>query len=139
MAGSVYRDEDSATISEINVTPLVDVMLVLLVIFMVTAPLLASRGISINAPTTVAGEAVTSPLQVSLDRTKTIRVNGATMASDDAAIAELARLVAGNRDLKAIVTADAEVSYGEAMHVADLVKRAGVAKFTLATRRPRPQ
>jgi biopolymer transport protein TolR len=135
--GAAYRDEGPEAISEINVTPLVDVMLVLLVIFMVTAPLLASRGIAINVPTTVSGESVTSPLQVSFDKTRTIRINGAVMASEDAATAELERLVAAAPDLKAVVTADAELSYGEALHVADLVKRAGVTRMTLATKRPR--
>jgi biopolymer transport protein ExbD len=134
---TVYRDEGGDAISEINVTPLVDVMLVLLVIFMVTAPLLAARGITINTPTTVSGEPVASPLQVSLDTGKTIRINGVAMASDEAATAELARLLAATPDLKAVVMADTAVSYGDAMHVADLVKRAGVARFTLATQRPR--
>ena len=136
-SGTGYRDESVDTINEINVTPLVDVMLVLLVIFMVTAPLLASRGISINAPTTVSGESVTSPLQISLDTSLVIRVNGAPMASDEAAAAELRRLAGLTPDLKAVVTADLAVPYGDAMRVVDLVKRAGVGKLTLATRRPR--
>jgi biopolymer transport protein TolR len=135
--GSQYKDEGAEGISEINVTPLVDVMLVLLVIFMVTAPLLASRGIAINAPTTVAGESITSPLQVSLDKELVIRVNGVAMASDEAASAELARLVAASPELKAVITADVEVPYGEAMRVVDLVKRAKIGKLTLATKRPR--
>jgi biopolymer transport protein ExbD len=133
---SAYRDEGGESISDINVTPLVDVMLVLLVIFMVTAPLLASRGVTINAPTTVSGEPVTSPLQISLDRAGVVRVNGAVMANDAAASAELARLLARDPALKAVITADTEVAYGDAMRVVDLVKRAGVAKLTLATRRP---
>jgi biopolymer transport protein TolR len=137
MAGtSAYRDEGGEAISEINVTPLVDVMLVLLVIFMVVAPLLASRGITINVPTTVSGESVTSPLQITFDKERVVRVNGAVMASDEAVTAEIGRLVAGDRELKAVITAAAELPYGDAMHLADLVKRAGVGKFTLATRRP---
>jgi biopolymer transport protein ExbD len=135
-SGTHYRDEAAEAISEINVTPLVDVMLVLLVIFMVTAPLIAARGIAINTPTTISGQPVTSPLQVTLDKQLGLRINGATMADDGAATAALTRLIAQKPDLKAIVTADAEVPYGEAMRVVDLVKRAGVDKLTLATRRP---
>src|SRR5690606_30659526 len=101
-----------------------------------TAPLLASRGIGIRAPTTTTGEAVTSPLQVTLDRERAIRINGAPMADEAAALAELRALLARRPDLQAVVTADAEVSYGDAMRVVDVVKRAGVGKLTLATRRP---
>jgi biopolymer transport protein ExbD len=131
-----YRDEAADTISEINVTPLVDVMLVLLVIFMVTAPLLAARGIAINTPTTVAGQTIASPLQITLDEDLGLRIDGEVVAGDDAALAALGALIARTPDLKAVVTADAAVPYGEAMRVVDLVKRAGVEKLTLATRRP---
>jgi biopolymer transport protein TolR len=133
---TTYRDEGAETISEINVTPMVDVVLVLLVIFMIAAPLLAARGIGINAPTTASGQSVTSPLQVTLDREGTIRINGAPMADDATATTTLARLLAATPTLNAVVTADAAVPYGDAMHVVDLVKKAGVGKLTLATRRP---
>jgi biopolymer transport protein ExbD len=141
MAGgsSLYKDTDVETISDINVTPLVDVMLVLLVIFMVTAPLIAARGILVNSPTTVSGEPAASPLKVSLDKDDHLYINGTEYPDREAAKAELARRAKAQPDLKAIVAADTDISYGRAMLVIDLVKQAGISKFTLATRRPTPQ
>ena len=110
---SIYKDGETEVISDINVTPLVDVVLVLLVIFMVTAPIIAGRGISVNAPTTISGDSVATPLQVTLD-------------------GERAR----DPDIKAIIAADAEVPHGEVMKAIDSVKRAKITKFALASKKP---
>jgi biopolymer transport protein ExbD len=64
MAGSSYEDEDSIT--NINVTPFVDVVLVLLVIFMVTAKLIVARGVHIDKPKAAAGGEVASSLRISV-------------------------------------------------------------------------
>lgn len=142
MAGSssVYKDGEAEIISEINVTPLVDVVLVLLVIFMITAPILAARGILVNAPTTVSGDRVTAPLQIALrlrpDRSTQIFVDGTEQASFDAARATLERARQADPELKAVIAADIEISYGEVMKAIDQIKRAGIQKFALASKRP---
>lgn len=142
MAGSstVYKDGDAEIISEINVTPLVDVVLVLLVIFMITAPILAARGILVNAPSTVSGDQVTTPLQIALRRQPQgavqIYVNGREQPSYDAARLELERARHGDPEIKAVIAADTEISYGEVMKAIDQVKRAGIQKFALASKRP---
>jgi biopolymer transport protein ExbD len=137
---SVYRDSDAEIISEINVTPLVDVVLVLLVIFMITAPILAARGILVNAPSTVSGDQVSTPLQIALRRQPNaaveIFVNGAQQASYDAARRELEKAKKRDGDIKAIIAADIEIPYGEVMKAIDQVKRAGIQKFALASKRP---
>jgi biopolymer transport protein TolR len=137
MAGgsAFYKDGDTDAIVDINVTPMVDVMLVLLVIFMVTAPLIAARGISVNVPTTSSGDPAASPLQVSLRADGALFVNGKQF-DEAAASVELARLATGNPDLKAIVSADSAIPYGDAMRIINLVKAAGISKLTLATKRP---
>jgi biopolymer transport protein ExbD len=143
MAGSstVYKDGDAEIISEINVTPLVDVVLVLLVIFMITAPILAARGILVNAPSTVSGDQVTTPLQIALRKQPQsgavqIYVNGREQPSYDAARLELERARHGDPEIKAVIAADTEISYGEVMKAIDQVKRAGIQKFALASKRP---
>ncbi|HTE54296.1 MAG TPA: biopolymer transporter ExbD [Kofleriaceae bacterium] len=142
MAGrsTVYRDGDQEIISEINVTPLVDVVLVLLVIFMITAPILAARGILVNAPTTVSGDSVSTPLQMALRRMPggaiQVYVNGREQAGFDAARAELTRAHAADPEIKAVIAADTDIPYGEVMKAIDQVKRAGIQKFALASKRP---
>jgi biopolymer transport protein ExbD len=142
MAGTstVYKDGEAEIISDINVTPLVDVVLVLLVIFMITAPILAARGILVNAPTTVSGDQVATPLQVALrrmpDQTIQMYVNGRQLPSYDAVRAELERARQTDPDLKAVIAADIEVPYGEVMQAIDQIKRAGIQKFALASKRP---
>jgi biopolymer transport protein ExbD len=110
-SSSVYKDGDTEVIADINVTPLVDVVLVLLVIFMVTAPIIAGRGISVNAPATVSGDSVATPLQVTLTKDGKIYVKG-------------------------VLPADAEVPHGEVMKAIDSVKRADITKFALASKKP---
>jgi biopolymer transport protein TolR len=142
MAGTstVYKDGEAEIISDINVTPLVDVVLVLLVIFMITAPILAARGILVNAPTTVSGDQVATPLQVALrrmpDQAIRMYVNGRELPNYDAVRAELERARQTDPDLKAVIAADIEVPYGEVMQAIDQIKRAGIQKFALASKRP---
>lgn len=137
MAGSkMYEDGDGGTISDINVTPLVDVVLVLLVIFMVTAPIIASRGILVNAPTTVSGDSVAAPLQVTLTKDGKLYVKGEEQASYESARAELEELARQDPNIKAVIAADTEVPHGEVMKAIDAIKRANITKFALASKRP---
>ena len=135
-SSSVYKDGDTEVIADINVTPLVDVVLVLLVIFMVTAPIIAGRGISVNAPTTISGDSVATPLQVTLTKDRLIYVEGKPQASYEAAKAALEKARARDPDIKAIIAADAEVPHGEVMKAIDAVKRAKITKFALASKKP---
>ena len=133
--GSFYQDEDGGggTISEINVSPLVDVVLVLLIIFMVTAKLIVARGIAVDSPKTASGEEVASTLQVTLDRDRVLYVNGDRYDSVDAAKARVESMRGQNPDIKAIISADRSVPHGDVMRVIDFVKLAGVTKFALTS------
>ena len=137
MAGgsSAYQDEASGTISEINVTPLVDVVLVLLIIFMVTAPMIAARGITVEKPRTVSGSQVESSLTVSIDRDLKLYVNGDHYADIDAALAAVRREHDKNPEVKAIIQADRAVPHGQVMEAIDIVTLAGVTRFALASNR----
>lgn len=131
--GSLYQDEDTGAISDINVTPLVDVTLVLLIIFMVTAKLIVARGIDVNSPKTVSGQEVKSTLQVTIDKQQKLYVNGDEYPDMDKAKERVAELSASNPELKAIITADTSVPHGQVMRVIDFVKLAGVTKFALTS------
>ena len=132
--GSLYQDEDGGgTISDINVTPLVDVVLVLLIIFMVTAKLIVARGIAVDSPKTASGSEVSSTLQVTIDRDRAVYVNGDRYARIADAKARVESMRAENPDLKAIISADRSVPHGDVMGIIDFVKLAGVSKFALTT------
>ena len=132
--GSLYQDEDSmGVISDINVTPLVDVVLVLLIIFMVTAKLIVARGIAVDSPKTASGDEVRSTLQVTIDKNRQLYVNGEPYGDVATAQSKVESMRADNPELKAIITADTSVPHGDVMRVIDFVKLAGVTKFALTS------
>jgi biopolymer transport protein ExbD len=131
MAGMGNSDDDDI-ISGINVTPLVDVVLVLLIIFMVTAKIIVSQGMPMDLPKAATGEEVQTIFAVELTAEGKTRVNSSEVPNDEA-IAALARDArAKNRDLRAVIRADRKVEHGRVIHVLDLLKRAGVAKIAFA-------
>ncbi|HTM20627.1 MAG TPA: biopolymer transporter ExbD [Kofleriaceae bacterium] len=138
MAGAgAYHDEDPSgqAITDINVTPLVDVVLVLLIIFMVTTELIHKydRGITMERPKTVSGNPVKTKLSITIDRDRVVRI-GKTIYSDLAlAQADIEREVLDNPDIKAVISADVTVPHGDVMRVIDIVKDAGVTKFALGS------
>ncbi len=136
MAGqATYQDEEtgSGMISDINVTPLVDITLVLLIIFMVTAQLIVERGISIESPKTASGAEVKGTLAVTIDKQLVLYVNGETYSDPAAARRVIEDAVMKKPDVKAIISADKSVPHGEVMKAIDMVKLAGVTKFALAS------
>ena len=132
-SGSIYQDDAGDTaIVDINVTPLVDITLVLLIIFMVTAPLIVTPGIKAELPKAASGEEVATPLALTLTRDGRLHLNGAPKTEDEArAIIQAA--VARNPSLQAIIAADRHVPHGDWVHVVDLAKLAGVRRFAIGT------
>jgi biopolymer transport protein ExbD len=131
MASSSNNDDDGL-ISGINVTPLVDVTLVLLVIFMVTAKIIVSQGMPMDLPKAAAGESLQTIFSVELSADGRTRVDSEPVANDDA-IFGLAKTSHGrNKDLRAVIRADRKVEHGRVIHVLDLLKRAGIAKIAFA-------
>ena len=122
--------------SEINVTPLVDVMLVLLIVFMVTAPMLTS-GVNVDLPKTNAQ-------QINVDAkplTVTITADGHThLGEDDVALSDLvARLQASSNDdltRKIFVRGDKTIAYGQVMAVMGTIQQGGFTKVALLTEQP---
>ena len=130
--GSHFEDEDAGRmITDINVTPLVDIVLVLLIIFMVTTSYIVNPSIKVDLPKAATGsDQVKTTLGLTLTKDGSLYLNGDK--TDDGGLqryiaAELPR----NPDLQAVIAADKVVPHGNVVHVIDLVKRAGVRKFAI--------
>ena len=128
MAGGA-NDDDDGLIAGINVTPLVDVTLVLLIIFMVTARIIVSQGMPMDLPKSATGEAVQTVFAVELTADGKTRVDSEAVA-DDEAISPLAKTAkTKNKEVRAVIRADKKVEHGRVIHVLDLLRRSGIAKI----------
>lgn len=136
MAGSRYQDEEMSGITDINVTPFVDVLLVLLVVFMVTAKLIVARGVDIDKPKAATGGEVQSTLRVSVNDKGELFVNGDKFADDAAAVARIKEVAATVDKPKAIIAGDRRTAYGGVMRAIDLVQQAGISAIALENERP---
>jgi len=118
-------------ITEINVTPLVDITLVLLIIFMVTTTYIVNPSIKVDLPKAVSGsDQARSTLALTLTKDGQLYLNGDL--SDEAQVArQIATELPKNPELQAIIAADKVVAHGSVVHIIDLVKRAGVRKFAI--------
>jgi biopolymer transport protein ExbD len=127
------QGDNEPLLSEINVTPLVDVMLVLLVVFIVTAPLL-SNAVNVVLPKTVATAApeVKRSVSVTIDRGGKIYLDGKEIAVE-ALDSNLMHLKAGTTELIVLLDADDCVGYGRVAKVMALIQRAGVGKLSVLT------
>jgi biopolymer transport protein TolR len=130
-AGAFDDDDSGRMIVDINVTPLVDIVLVLLIIFMVTATYIVNPTIKVDLPKAATGtEQTRTTLGLLLDKSSNLYLNGEK--SDEAAVSRfIASELPKNPDLQAIIAADKTVSHGSVVRVIDLVKRAGVRKFAI--------
>lgn len=127
------RRHQTRPMSEINVTPFVDVMLVLLVIFMVTAPLL-TVGVQIDLPKTKANVVTgqDEPLAVSVDAGGNIFIQD-TEVNLDTLVPRLIAITGKNPDVRIFVRGDRAVNYGRVMTVMGRINAAGYRKVALIT------
>lgn len=135
MASVQENQNDENLISAINVTPFVDVVLVLLVIFMVTAPIIAKDLIQLKLPKTESSDGKGfSTLGVAVNKSGQILLNGLPV-SESALSSEVRKSVAESRETQAIIAADVETPYGQVARVIDLIKSAGLEKFAIQIER----
>lgn len=127
------QGDNEPLLSEINVTPLVDVMLVLLVVFIVTAPLL-SNAVNVVLPKTVATAApeVKRSVSVTIDRGGKIYLDGKEIAVE-VLDSSLKQLKAGATEMNVHLQADDSVDYGQVAKVMALIQRAGVGRLSVLT------
>ena len=130
---AIGRRRRARPLSEINVTPFVDVMLVLLIVFMVTAPLL-TVGVPVDLPKTKA-QALSQdrePLSVSVRRDGSIYLQN-TRIAEDALVPRLTAIAANGYDQRIFVRGDRSVDYGRVMQVMALISAAGFTHIGLVT------
>lgn len=136
MAGGANHD-DEGMIAGINVTPFVDIALVLLIIFMVTAKYIVSQSIPVDLPKAATGQSQTivSTVAVSIDRAGAIFVETrpVTEAQLRALMEERRRT---NPEVRAVIAADRGVPHGRVVQVIDLIRTAGISKFAIQTEMP---
>jgi len=127
-----------SALAQINVTPFVDVMLVLLIIFMVTAPML-EKGVDValpeveNAPNLAAAK---QPLIVTVTSKGTLMVGKNQVETPDKLIPVLQQILSGRDDKTVYLEADRKVPYGRVVQVMAAMKKAGVAKLGMVAQEP---
>lgn len=125
------EDEGGRMITEINVTPLVDIVLVLLIVFMVTTTYIVNPSLKVDLPKAASGsETQKSSLGLSLDKAGKLFLNGEP-ATEEVVLAWIKAELPKTPDLQAVIAADKTVPHGDVVHVIDVVKRAGVKRFAI--------
>lgn len=127
MAGGMQSNDDEI-IAGINVTPLVDITLVLLVVMMITAKAIVSQALPMDLPKAASGSEQQDVFSVSLGATGETAVNQQRVPSEDAILAMAREAHAKNAEVRAVIKADAQVPHGRVVRVMDLLKQAGIAK-----------
>ena len=135
MAFRLDSSDDFGDLAEINVTPLVDVMLVLLIIFMVTAPML-TQGLTVALPAAAEGKsfelASTNPATIQVTSGGAVYLDGVAAGSTDLETT-LGPMLRARRIKRALLEADTSVPYGRVVAVLDVMNRAGVEQLGMVT------
>ncbi len=135
MAGGAQASDDD--IVGINVTPFVDIALVLLIIFLVTAKYLVAQSIPVDLPAAATGAdtEVSAMLNVSIDARGQVFLDGRP-ATEQTLLDGVRVRSAGNAELRAVINADGAVTHRRVTQVIDLVRQGGVTRFAIQTEQP---
>jgi len=129
MAITQYEEEDAIT--GINVTPLVDITLVLLIIFMVTTSYIVKAAIEVDLPKAASGQQIQpTTLAITLTRQGELYLNERP-TSEENLTAHIGAELRRNANLQVLISADTELSYGRVVWLIDLIKQLGVRKYAL--------
>ena len=125
------RHDDEEIMTSINITPLVDIFLVLLIIFMITSTVLDRQEIKINLPKAAhAGTEAPKASGLVMDKEKNLFLDG--VPSDSASIVtQLQHAVIKNPDHQVLIAADQDLAYREVVRLIDIVRGAGITKYAL--------
>ena len=133
MAGTIQGKRGGAIIG-INVTPMVDVVLVLLVIMMVSATYIVSQSLKVELPKTATSDSVNTPIAVTITKEGRKLFNQEPV-TEDALVAKLRAAAAGDPDVSLVISADRDALHGTVVSVIDLAKVAGITKFAINVER----
>ncbi len=130
MAAAQQGDDESEIVA-INVTPLVDITLVLLIIFMVTASFIVKETVEVDSPKAAnTNETVQGLINIVMDKDSKLFFDGVEV-TDAQLKAKIGEAKAKDKEPRAIITADQSLNYGRVMALMDLIKGEGIAKFAL--------
>ena len=125
-------DDDAPIVAEINVTPLTDIFLVLLIIFMVTSSAMMQQGSKVALPSSEKGNPETSGITITATAEHTLELNG--IAVERAALKdELAKLLATKEDKAVILRGDRTIILEDAVQIMGIAREAGAEKLAIAT------
>lgn len=137
MAGTLRRGKKHGPIAEINMIPLIDVVLVLLIIFMVMSPMLIQQQLKVNVPSSVAGsEAPDKPIVIAIERQGEINLNGKAV-SISTLESQLKPLLGPKHDRPVMIQADKEIALQYVVSVMDVAKKLQVTKLGISVEPPR--
>jgi len=123
-------------IAGINVTPLVDITLVLLIIFIVTAKIIVAPAVPLDLPRASQSEQVQVIFSVIVPADGPTLVNGQPVTNDDAVLQLAQQAFAGDPEVRAVINADGEDKYRRVIHVLDLIKSAGISRVAFGALPP---
>jgi biopolymer transport protein TolR len=131
MAGQ--SQQQSAPIVGINVTPLVDITLVLLIIFIVTARVVAAPAVPLDLPSASTSEAAQTIFSVVLPESGAVSVNGEAVAGDAQLVRRAKEELGKDPALRAVISASGSVPHRRVIHLLDLLRSAGVSRIAFGT------
>jgi biopolymer transport protein ExbD len=137
MAGFA-SNKPSAPITGINVTPLVDITLVLLIIFMVTAKLVVSRALPLDLPKAATGGEVQQVFALSLHEDGRTFVDGAPVLDEASLMAHARAALNKDRELRAVLQADGSVPHRRVMRALDVLRQAGLSRVAFGVQKGAP-
>ena len=125
--------DENEPIATINVTPFVDIVLVVLIIFMVTTPALVKSYLEVQLPKAASGsQSPPSPLNITLDKNGQIDLNGQEVTKEELQN-KIKVIIQENPNTQAIISADRDMPHGDVIAIIDVIKTIGINKFAIAT------
>lgn len=136
MAGGTPEEDEEIT--SINVTPLVDITLVLLIIFMVTTSMITSQeGLGIEKPEAASGSTIEgASILIQCAEDGQVLVDGNEVQTDEEIVEAITDKLVEDRELQGIVQCDQKAQVGKMVHLIDLLRESGVKKYAIATKKP---
>jgi biopolymer transport protein ExbD len=128
--GAATKHDDDGPIVGINVTPLVDVVLVLLIILMVTAGYIVSKSIPVDLPKGATGETTTTTLPISIDKDGRVYLDAEPLEPDQMR-RRIRQARAADPETRAVIAADGGTHHREVVRVIDLLRQEGVTRFAI--------
>lgn len=131
-----FKSDQDGEITDINITPFVDVVLVLLVIFMVTAPVMLQESLKVNLPKTLSADLTTKAATKAVAITKEgqVLIDGIIMGQEGL-LRELRKISSENPETNFLISADADSRHGDVVSFIDLLKRNNLNRFAIQVER----